>query len=128
MAGLPPFTAEALEACLASPDPTTFYLPLSPDLRESTDITLVVAGTELPAHCAILAMRASAFGPLLAMPAPRRLDSPFGVDQLRQALLLLRLLYKPEEAGVLQQPGCRQFLPGGLQLQHAGWRDHLLPA
>ena len=112
MEGPPPFTAQSLEACLAGTDPSSFYLPPSPDLRESTDTTLVVAGTELPAHCAVLALRAAAFAPLLATPAPRRLEAPFGIEQLRQALLLLRLLYRPEEASVLQQPCCCKFLPG----------------
>lgn len=103
-------------------DPCRFYLPsANPDFLEGADCTLRVGGTSLPIHTAIVAARASAFSPLLAMnatagsgsSAARELTEPLGIDSLPAELLFLRLCYQPECAGDLCAPAVLPMLPGG---------------
>lgn len=111
---LPPF--EALAGCLASANPSSFYLQNGdPDFADACDLVLRINGASLPVHTAILAARASAFSPMLAIDhGARQLpDNPFGMDSLPAALLFLRLCYRPEDAPWLQQvPGMIEYVPG----------------
>lgn len=117
---LPPF--EALAGCLASANPSSFYLQNGdPDFADACDLVLRINGASLPVHTAILAARASAFSPMLAIDhGARQLpDNPFGMDSLPAALLFLRLCYRPEDAPWLQQvPGMIEYVPALIPVLH----------
>lgn len=121
MGSLP--TLGSLAECLASADPSAFYLPRhDTDFLEAADLTLQVSrpgsgGTggdvlSLPVHRAVVALRAPAFSPLLGMAAGQVVASPFGIEDAPSLLLLLRLCYQPGDAAQLGEDDTADLLPG----------------